>query len=247
MKNLKPNQNTSVLYDQRQVFRKLANFFNNARSQVLACLNPYTLILTTDMEALQGPKRAARARGVKLRYITDITKDNLAYCTRQKELVDELRHLEGIKGKFILSDSEFMISPDISKENPLTDAVYCNVDKMLKQQWYVFETIWNHAVLADDRIRELESQKDGTLQSDADIGKKTKVIDRLYVCGECKATFMYNEDADEHGSLTGHRDMREFPLGEWWREVRLNIASGLRLKAFSGIGYLKENHSMILS
>jgi two-component system, OmpR family, sensor histidine kinase VicK len=38
-------------------------------------------------------------RGVKYRYITEITKDNLKYC---KELANyaELRHLDGIRGNF---------------------------------------------------------------------------------------------------------------------------------------------------
>jgi hypothetical protein len=209
MGNPKANCKTKVLCSQQQMYRNLASFFDNARSQVLACLSSYTLTLTTDIESLQAPKRAAKERGVKLRYITDITRENLAYCKKQMEMVDELRHLEGIKGNFILSDSEFMISPDISKEKPLIDGTYSNADQMLKQQWYVFETIWNHAIPAEDRIRELE--ENGDMQQG--IGKdRKKVIDRFYVCAECRSMFIYGEEAEEHRTSTGHKKMDEYPI-----------------------------------
>ena len=56
-------------------------------------------------KALQDIKR----RRVKSRYIVEITKDNLPYC---KELmkIDELRHLQGIKGKFAISEREYIAS-----------------------------------------------------------------------------------------------------------------------------------------
>ncbi|AFU59629.1 hypothetical protein Ngar_c27080 [Candidatus Nitrososphaera gargensis Ga9.2] len=59
MVNQKADQRTELLCDRQQVFRNLASFFDNARSQVLACLNSYTLTFTTDIESLQAPKRAA--------------------------------------------------------------------------------------------------------------------------------------------------------------------------------------------
>lgn len=214
MVNAEADQRTEVLCDQQQVFRNIASFFDNARSQVLACLNSSALALTTDMEPVQAPKRAARARGVKLRYITDITMENLEHCKRQMEMVDELRHLDGIKGNFILSDSEFMISPDISEEKPLIDGVYSNVDQMLRQQWYIFEMMWNHAIPAEDRIRELESERSNMQQRVEDDGRNGKVIDRFYVCRQCRSIFIYGEEVDEHKTLTGHKKMEEYPIME---------------------------------
>ena len=38
-----------------------------------------------------------KKRGVKLKYLTEITKDNLSYCKQLLTVVDELRHLDGIK------------------------------------------------------------------------------------------------------------------------------------------------------
>lgn len=130
-------------------------------------------------------------------------------------MVDELRHLEGIKGGFIISDSEFMVSPDISEENLLTEGVYSNIDRMLKQQWYIFETICNHAVTADARIRELELEKDeGVILRNGDKSRWTRGIDRIYACTECGSKFIYSEEVEDHKTSTGHKNMHEFQLGK---------------------------------
>jgi hypothetical protein len=42
----------------------------------------------------------AKNRGVYLRYLTEITKDNLSYCKELIKMVHELRHLDGIKGNY---------------------------------------------------------------------------------------------------------------------------------------------------
>lgn len=218
-------QYVKQLCDQEQVYGSLARFFDNARFQVLACLNSYVLTLTTDEEQLQAPKRAARARGVKLRYITDITKDNLAYCKRQMNMVDELRHLDGIRGNFILSDKELMAAPDISQAKPLTEGIHSSDGKMLNQLRCMFETLWHHSVPAEARIRELELESE-----DIDYGirhepeldpdqisehgrkRRRKVIDRFYVCARCGSVFVYMEDSEEHKVSTGHKEMKEFPI-----------------------------------
>ena len=41
-------------------------------------------------------------------YLTEITRDNVAYCKELITIVDELRHLDGIKGNFMLSESEYL-------------------------------------------------------------------------------------------------------------------------------------------
>src|SRR5947209_5036308 len=40
-----------------------------------------------------------------MRYLTEITKHNLSYCKELTKIVDELRHLDGIKGNFMVSDN----------------------------------------------------------------------------------------------------------------------------------------------
>jgi hypothetical protein len=186
----------------------IVRFINNTSSEYAACLSNYTLILTTDMEVIQAPKRAARQRGVRLRYITEITRENLSFIKRQLSMTDELRHLEGIRGNFILSDNEFMASPEITPEHPITDGIYSNTDMLVKQQRYIFETLWSHAMPAQEKIEQL-GLRPPTGPSHA---QREKVIDRFYVCAQCRTVFVYAEDAEDHKTSSGHREMREFPI-----------------------------------
>jgi signal transduction histidine kinase len=104
-----------------------------------------------------------KKRGIKLRYITDVTKDNLKYC---KELMMrfayETRHLDGIKANFSVSETEYLASATLVEEiqkQPmvsLQQVMYSNVKDIVEQQKYVFESFWNKAIPAENRIKELE-------------------------------------------------------------------------------------------
>jgi hypothetical protein len=52
--------------------------------------------------------REIRRRGRKIRLITEITSENINYCKELMNMVDEFRHLDGIKGGLAVSEREFM-------------------------------------------------------------------------------------------------------------------------------------------
>ena len=47
----------------------------------------------------------AKRRGAKIRFITEITKDNINYSKELMNIVDEFRHLEGFKGSIAVTES----------------------------------------------------------------------------------------------------------------------------------------------
>ena len=49
----------------------------------------------------------AKTRGLRIRYLTEITPENVSFCKELVSIVDELRHLDGIKGNFMISQSEY--------------------------------------------------------------------------------------------------------------------------------------------
>lgn len=101
----------------------------------------------------------AHARGVRIRFITEITKDNLPHCRQLMELV-ELRHLEGVQGNFGVSESEYMATATLDREKAVPILIYSNVKQIVKQQQYVFQTLWNKAISAEYRIQEIELGKE---------------------------------------------------------------------------------------
>jgi two-component system sensor histidine kinase VicK len=107
-----------------------------------------------------------KAKGIKLRYITDITKDNIHYCKELLKFAKEIRHLGGIKTNFSVSETEYIASASIQQqeenqqqqqqEQPIPQVIYSNAKDLVEQQKYVFESFWSKALPSDQRFREIE-------------------------------------------------------------------------------------------
>jgi signal transduction histidine kinase len=99
----------------------------------------------------------AKNRGVRLRYLTEITSENISYCKELLSTVSELRHLDGIKGNFMISESEYL-APVVLFEKGKVAAriIYSNVKELAEQHEYVFDTLWSKAISAEQRIRQIE-------------------------------------------------------------------------------------------
>ncbi|MGN6351134.1 MAG: ATP-binding protein [Candidatus Nitrosocosmicus sp.] len=97
-----------------------------------------------------------KKRGVKLRFITEITKENLHYCKELMNYVD-LRHLDLVKGNMAISESEYVATANLYGEaKPVTQTIYSNTKTILEQQRYFFENLWSNAIPANQRIKEIE-------------------------------------------------------------------------------------------
>jgi two-component system, OmpR family, sensor histidine kinase VicK len=98
----------------------------------------------------------AKSRGINFKFLTEITTNNLSYC-KLLSIGSELRHLDGIKGNFSIFDDKVYLASAILKESqPVSQLIYSNVKTFVEQQQYLFETLWNRAIPAEIRIREIE-------------------------------------------------------------------------------------------
>jgi two-component system sensor histidine kinase VicK len=70
--------------------------------------------------------------------------------------VGELRHLDGIKGNFAISEHEYIASATLQEAKLLQQVIYSNVREVLEQQQYVFDSFWNRSSSAELRIKEIE-------------------------------------------------------------------------------------------
>ena len=96
-------------------------------------------------------------RGVRQRYLTDIREDNVMYCKEMMGIGMELRHLDEIKGNFAIVDRTEYFSVLIQEEGQIpTQALVSNVRSFVEQQQYFFDTLWQKAIPAEQRIREIE-------------------------------------------------------------------------------------------
>jgi two-component system, OmpR family, sensor histidine kinase VicK len=113
--------------------------------------------LAITIDPIRGAFVDAKKRGIKLRYLIEITKDNISYCKELIPLVDEMRHLDGIKGNFMISELEYL-SPIIlfEKGKIASQIIYSNQKEIVEQHQYIFDTLWDKAISAQQRVKEIE-------------------------------------------------------------------------------------------
>jgi signal transduction histidine kinase len=158
-------------------------FLSQTNSKIDACVDYTRPSLAIDFLALKNPFLNAKKRGVKLRYVTEITKDNISYCKQLlTTMVYELRHLDGMKGNFYISESAYLAPTTFhEKGKPASQVIYSNVKEIVEHQGYVFDSFWNSAVPAEQRIKEIEegisSLSTTTTATAARLHYKTRIID----------------------------------------------------------------------
>ena len=113
-----------------------------------------SVVVTTG--AIKNAYRELLRRGIKARFITEITQENIGYCKELMKIVHELRHLEGIKGNFGVSESDYIAIAIQNEGYSIPQLIHSNVRALIEQQQYLFQTLWNKAIPAQIRIREIE-------------------------------------------------------------------------------------------
>ena len=99
---------------------------------------------------------AAKKRGVKIRFITEITKENIHYCKKILNIVTEMRHLEGLTGGIAVTEKEYMTTTFLKNKQLLPQVFYSNTFEVVRQGQYIFDTFWDKAIPAGQRIKEIE-------------------------------------------------------------------------------------------
>jgi two-component system, OmpR family, sensor histidine kinase VicK len=78
------SEKTEVIYGPSNVIKKEIQFFSNAKFKIDTCMDHTRPSLAIRIESLKKSFLDAKNRQVKLRYITEITTENMSYC---KELM----------------------------------------------------------------------------------------------------------------------------------------------------------------
>jgi signal transduction histidine kinase len=149
------SEKTEVVYGFEKTTEAIMKFLNSAEVSMDICADYTWPSVVMGVEVYKKGLYDLKTRNIKSRFVTDITKDNIEYC---KELmqISELRHLDGIKGNFGISEKGYTASATLQKATLLHQVIYSNVKAILEQQQYVFETLWSKAKPAEQKIREIE-------------------------------------------------------------------------------------------
>jgi len=154
----KEEQRTKLLNGVDTVVRTELHFFYNSKQKIDTCMNYTRPRLAMTLRPIKEAFADAKRRGLKLRYLTEINRENISSCKDLMSVVCELRHFDGIKGNFMISESEYA-APGVvlQKEDKIASQIlYSNVEELIEQQQYIFDTFWDRAIPAEQRIREIE-------------------------------------------------------------------------------------------
>jgi hypothetical protein len=128
-------EGTSVIYGVDAVIDIVLWFLNQTHKLVYVCVDQTRPILSLDIPVLRKAFEDAKRRGVKLMYVTEITKENLSYCKQLMETTHELRHVEGIKGNFYISEIGYLAPATYHEKGmPASQIIYSNVNEIIETE-----------------------------------------------------------------------------------------------------------------
>ncbi|MGB7954353.1 MAG: HAMP domain-containing sensor histidine kinase [Candidatus Nitrosopolaris sp.] len=159
------SEKTEVLHGPEATTSAIIEFLSNAHSALDICADSSWPSVAMGVEVYRNAFRDVGVRGVKFRVVTEITKDNLCYCREVRKL-GELRHLDGVKGNFGVSEKEYTAAAALREATLLQQVIYSNVKEIVEQQQYLFEGFWNRAIPAEPRIKEIE---EGIILGDTEV------------------------------------------------------------------------------
>lgn len=149
-------ERTEVLYDLEDILAFTLGMLPKIGRSHDLCLDSWGPSTVLGNEAVKNAYLAVHNRGARIRLITEITNASIVHCKEFMKFAD-VRHMDKVKGNFSISDTKwYTASAIVEKDKPPSRLIFSTVKEIAEQHQYFFETLWNKAVLAEHRIREIE-------------------------------------------------------------------------------------------
>ena len=150
-------ERTEILYGIDNVVDAVLGLGSKGISRIDACVDQTRPSLGIEIQRVKKAIIDAKRKGLRTRLVTEITKDNISHCKELLTIIGELRHLDGIKGTFYLSERQYLAPAKLhEKGKPAALIIYSNVKEIVEHQQYVFDSFWSRALPAEERIRQIE-------------------------------------------------------------------------------------------
>src|SRR6478672_3645978 len=150
-----PNK-TEVLYGNDVIIKKTLDGYSRIKKSMDGSLDNTGPAIMVLYEPIWNGLVCLKKRGIKIRGVIEVTVDNISHCKKLIK-VGEFRHLDGVRTNFGIADGEVVILHGVSQEtDPLSQAIVTTVKGLVEAQQYMFENLWNKAIPAIQKIREIE-------------------------------------------------------------------------------------------
>ena len=160
---------TQVIFGKTNAINTELGIFKRANKRIDTCMTYTRPSLAVSIKQIRDAFLSAKRRGVRLRYITEINHQNFEDCKVLLRIVDELRHLDGVKTNFMISEVEYLAPLIQEKSEAIAlEHIYSDTVQIVEHGRCIFDTLWSKSISAEERIRQL--------QEDA-IPQETRILD----------------------------------------------------------------------
>ena len=149
-------ERTEMIYDMENAISYGVRFMQNVKERMDVLIDKGGPSMILKYSIYNDNYIKARSRGAKIRFITEITKNNIHCCKELRKIVDEIRHLDDLKGSICVNESEFLGSTTWREKQLLSPVIYSNEKAVVEQQQYIFDTFWEKAKPYAQRVVEIE-------------------------------------------------------------------------------------------
>ena len=160
---------TRIIFGKGNAINTEVGIFHNAATSIDTCMTYTRPSLAVSLKSIKDSFLAAKRRGIKLRYITEINHHNFEDCEELLGIVHELRHLDGVKTNFMISEKEYL-APLIQEksEDIASEHIYSDTVQIVEHGQCIFDTLWSKSIPAEERIKQL---------MDGEVAPETKIVD----------------------------------------------------------------------
>ncbi|MGA2199601.1 MAG: ATP-binding protein [Nitrososphaerales archaeon] len=167
---------TEVLSLSEDVAGTIRKFFTDEKKRVDVCAVDVTLNHPGGIVGMAEAYINVAKNGGRIRLLTEITKENLDNIELLMKTA-EIRHLPGIGGNFVVSDTEYLATPGTRKFSLRGPILYSNEEAFVQHNEALFETLWMNAIPAMQRVRDIEA---GFATPTTELHYDALQIQRLY-------------------------------------------------------------------
>ena len=160
---------TRIIFGKGKAINTEVGIFHNAATSIDTCMTYTRPSLAVSLKPIKDAFLAAKRRGIKLRYITEINHHNFEDCKELLGIVHELRHLDGVKTNFMISEKEYL-APLIQEKSEAiaSEHIYSDTVQIVEHGQCIFDTLWSKSIPAEERIKQL---------MDGEVAPETKIVD----------------------------------------------------------------------
>ena len=160
---------TRIIFGKGKAINTEVGIFHNAATSIDTCMTYTRPSLAVSLKPIKDAFLAAKRGGIKLRYITEINHHNFEDCKELLGIVHELRHLDGVKTNFMISEKEYLAPLIQDKSDAIaSEHIYSDTAQIVEHGQCIFDTLWSKSIPAEERIKQL---------MDGEVAPETKIVD----------------------------------------------------------------------